>query len=313
VDLHKGRIGVHSEGEGMGSKFYFEIPISRVVRKSREDVSPSVSEEIRPQRESVDIGSLPPSLIQHRHSMQGRTKVFEEALINAQSPLSMNAQTRRSRNSVFSGRTFTDHYFDRHRSASLKSSVWTLDLLQGTDAGKGTDSARQHMDDNALGSIALRDIGGENRRLSQETIASIWRPRLLIVDDSRLNRKMMCRVLASRCDVCDEAEDGLDAVKMVEQAMKNDTSYDIILMDYMMPIMDGPTATKEIIALGYTGTIVGVTGNALPEDINTFLSHGASQVIVKPFDVQAFDDIVQGISLIHYLYFVCYFSGLDGI
>jgi CheY-like chemotaxis protein len=58
--------------------------------------------------------------------------------------------------------------------------------------------------------------------------------------------------------------------------------YDAILMDFMMPICDGPTATRLIRDLGYKGLILGVTGNALPSDIEHFTSHGADQVLLKP-------------------------------
>ena len=53
-------------------------------------------------------------------------------------------------------------------------------------------------------------------------------------------------------------------------------------MYFVMPTMNGPDATKAIRQLGYTGPIIGVTGNALPEDREIFMSAGATDVIVKP-------------------------------
>ena len=86
---------------------------------------------------------------------------------------------------------------------------------------------------------------------------------LLLVDDSRLNRRMLARLLS--CDDgyrCDEAEDGVEAVRLVET--NHDKPYDAILMDFMMPNMDGPTATKAIREMGYKGLILGVTGEWVP-------------------------------------------------
>ena len=68
--------------------------------------------------------------------------------------------------------------------------------------------------------------------------------------------------------------------------------YDIILMDFVMPEMDGPTATRELRSMGYKGPIFGVTGNALPADIDHFLSQGADRVFTKPLNLKAFREAV---------------------
>ena len=59
-------------------------------------------------------------------------------------------------------------------------------------------------------------------------------------------------------------------------------------MDFVMPNMDGPAATKAIRHLGYCGPIFGVTGNALDSDVNYFVRCGANGVLAKPFDFAAF-------------------------
>jgi CheY-like chemotaxis protein len=48
----------------------------------------------------------------------------------------------------------------------------------------------------------------------------------------------------------------------------------------------GPEATQKIRALGYTGVIVGVTGNVLEEDTKEFRDLGADAVLPKPFELQ---------------------------
>lgn len=89
---------------------------------------------------------------------------------------------------------------------------------------------------------------------------------LLVVDDSRLNRKMLLKCLKADGHTCHEAEDGLQAIAMIQNRIYPDNGvhlepFDAILMDFVMPNMDGPEATKEIRALGYKGLIFGVTGN----------------------------------------------------
>jgi CheY-like chemotaxis protein len=90
--------------------------------------------------------------------------------------------------------------------------------------------------------------------------------RLLVVDDSRLNRKMLLKCLRADGHDCVECADGVEAIAVVKEIIDyenggNGQPFDAILMDFIMPNMDGPTATKEIRALGYTAPIFGVTGN----------------------------------------------------
>lgn len=55
-----------------------------------------------------------------------------------------------------------------------------------------------------------------------------------------------------------------------------------------MPRMRGKEATKHIREIGYDGVIIGVTGNAMDEDIREFISSGADLVLPKPFDIEQF-------------------------
>jgi CheY-like chemotaxis protein len=115
--------------------------------------------------------------------------------------------------------------------------------------------------------------------------------RILVVDDAHMNRKILTRLLQRRGHDCDQAEDGHEAVQKVTDALKDGTPYDTILMDYEMPVMNGPTASKEIRALGCDSCIVGITGNVLPEDIDHFRRCGANAVFPKPFQIEALEEI----------------------
>ena len=85
---------------------------------------------------------------------------------------------------------------------------------------------------------------------------------------------------------CEEAEDGSIAVNKVKE--KGLIGYDAILMDFVMPVMDGPDATKAIRELGYTGPIIGCTGNTLDMDLQRFKECGCDRVIGKPFQSDLF-------------------------
>jgi signal transduction histidine kinase/ActR/RegA family two-component response regulator len=115
----------------------------------------------------------------------------------------------------------------------------------------------------------------------------------LIVDDSPLNRKMLLRTLRALGHICEEAEDGQEAVEKVKAKMASaEKSYSAILIDFVMPNMDGPTATNEIRAMGYTAPIFGVTGNILTSDIDYFIGCGADRVLGKPLNMSIFRSFI---------------------
>jgi Histidine kinase-, DNA gyrase B-, and HSP90-like ATPase/Response regulator receiver domain len=96
----------------------------------------------------------------------------------------------------------------------------------------------------------------------RSSLDSILPMSILVVDDACMNRKLLCRLLKLHGHTCTEAQDGQEAVDVVKKAKR----YDTILMDYEMPIMNGPAATRAIRALGCDSFIIGITGNVLPEE-----------------------------------------------
>jgi CheY-like chemotaxis protein len=116
--------------------------------------------------------------------------------------------------------------------------------------------------------------------------------RVLLVDDSVMTRKMMRRTLKEQFEVVDEAGNGLAGCEKLREAVANGEPYDVILMDYQMPIMDGPTAVMTMRAEGYDGLIVGVTGNGLTVDIHNFKRKGANAVLLKPLKIGQLQSLI---------------------
>ena len=79
----------------------------------------------------------------------------------------------------------------------------------------------------------------------------------------------------------DIAEDGEKAVNMACEH-----SYDLILMDCLMPHKDGYEATRELRRRGILLPIVAVTANAMPEDVERCLQAGMNAHLPKPFRYQ---------------------------
>jgi CheY-like chemotaxis protein len=115
----------------------------------------------------------------------------------------------------------------------------------------------------------------------------------LVVDDTPLNRKLLAKMLQKKGHTCDQAENGQIAVEFVESSLLprgNNRPYDLILMDYEMPVLNGPDAAQKIRELGCTAVIVGLTGNLLPDDIAYFEDHGANCVLPKPINMQDLEE-----------------------
>lgn len=116
--------------------------------------------------------------------------------------------------------------------------------------------------------------------LNSHVTASSHTPlEVLVVDDADSNRKLLVMLLKRKNKQSSSAENGAIAVDMVKA---DPARRQLILMDNLMPVMNGLQATAEIRKMGYPFLIVGVTGNVLESDIQEFLSAGADLVLAKP-------------------------------
>ncbi len=115
---------------------------------------------------------------------------------------------------------------------------------------------------------------------------------ILLVEDNELNREIAQEILREYGFLVDSAENGAVAVEKVSTAAPG--SYDLVLMDVQMPIMDGYTATRKIRALDDPARaklpIIAMTANAFDEDRRNALESGMNGFLSKPIVI---DDLVQ--------------------
>ena len=205
MDLHGGRVSVHSDGEGKGSTFTMDVPLY--------------------QYSANDAG---------------------------------NAESMRSSERIDADKC----------SGGVKRQQISMDT-----------------NDNMIGIVpSFEDRVDEGHR-HIASIKNIHPSRsVLVVDDAVLTRKMVCRLLMVRYDSIAQASNGLEAFNHVRESMSESgmRKPDVILMDYMMPVMDGPSATRKIRALGYTGQIIGISGNVSLDEREKFLASGANMLLTKP-------------------------------
>ena len=103
--------------------------------------------------------------------------------------------------------------------------------------------------------------------------------RVLVVEDNKINQMVTRKILEKNNFMCDIADDGLIALRMVEKE-----EYDIILMDINMPVIDGFETTRRLRSMGVIMPIVALTAFDKEEITEAAISAGMNDIIIKPFD-----------------------------
>ena len=110
--------------------------------------------------------------------------------------------------------------------------------------------------------------------------------RILLVEDDQLNRYALKKLLEKRGYVVLDAEDGRQAIELLEQEV-----VDCVLMDVQLPVINGVEATKIIRA--HDGSrydpevpIIALTAYVMPGDREKFLAYGMNDYISKPTTIQ---------------------------
>lgn len=105
--------------------------------------------------------------------------------------------------------------------------------------------------------------------------------RILIVDDNKINLKVATRLLESYNAQIECAESGFECLDFI----KNGQSYNLILMDDMMPKMSGVETLKKLKELeGFNTKVIALTANAIAGMREKYLSDGFDDYLAKPID-----------------------------
>jgi signal transduction histidine kinase len=148
------------------------------------------------------------------------------------------------------------------RSKLSEGSCFTVDLTLDIDPEKREENA----------SAAVDDVAGM---------------KILLVEDNMLNMEIAEEILEDEDVIVDTAENGQIAVNEFNDSKPG--TYDAILMDIMMPVMNGYEATKAIRASEHpdakTIPIIAMTANAYAEDVQAALASGMNAHIAKPINI----------------------------
>ena len=142
-------------------------------------------------------------------------------------------------------------------------------------------------------SDVIKKLQEEFSKKSIEKSAINLKKKILIVDDESFNRmalKSILEIIGVSNQVC-EAGNGLLAFEMVKEDVQanfyNHTNFELILMDFQMPVMDGNQASTKIREFLYSHDtkqpiICGVTGHVEQSYIERMIKSGMNQVFSKP-------------------------------
>ncbi len=113
---------------------------------------------------------------------------------------------------------------------------------------------------------------------------------ILIVEDQLINREIAKALFESFGATVTTAENGEIALRFLEN-----TTFDLVIMDLQMPVMDGLTATKAARNLGFLVPIVGLTANAFPEDRQLCIDAGMNEFVAKPVTRDKIASVLKGV------------------
>ncbi|KAJ7184442.1 HSF-type DNA-binding-domain-containing protein [Mycena filopes] len=132
--------------------------------------------------------------------------------------------------------------------------------------------------------------GKQTLRVRRSTFVPGWAvpPRVLLVDDDAVSRKLSSKFLQVFGCTIDVAVDGVGAVNKM-----NLEKYDLVLMDIVMPKLDGVSATSMIRKFDPQTPIISMTSNSRPNEIMTYYSSGMNDILPKPFTKEGLLDMLE--------------------
>ncbi len=117
--------------------------------------------------------------------------------------------------------------------------------------------------------------------------------KILVVDDSLTVRMYHKQILTKEGYICDEAENGMEAL---EKAQLN--NYDLFLVDINMPVLDGYSFVKRLrVGEGHKAPVIMVSTESESMDMDLAYESGASMYLVKPARP---DDLIMNVKMLTY-------------
>lgn len=165
---------------------------------------------------------------------------------------------------------------------------------------KGAKSPERLLDEVSLFlHQVISDLPAEQQKMirkARHRDALLEGRRILVVEDDVRNVYALSNILEPRGAIVEIARNGKEALNALEKAAsKPEGTIDLVLMDVMMPVMDGLTATSEIRKnpAWKKLPIIALTAKAMPDDQKRCIDAGANDYMAKPLDVEKLLSLVR--------------------
>lgn len=294
VHAMNGKIGVKSI-KGVGSSFYFELPVE--VPPGQLSLTSRVSHDFQQAYANAAvllIGDLPATQMMMQMACQQWGLDFhwepkENRIIRHLE------ETLHSRNYrwVFIAQEISDRFWEKLNPYLNEENAPKLIQLRVPTERYGqrplphlyVPFSQQQLAESML------SLGEVVVKVPQpETPLHDVLPKVLVVDDNEVNRRVACGYLRKLGFSCDIAEDGLQALDAVKIH-----DYGLVFMDCQMPVMDGYESTHAIRAYlqGKALPIIAVTANAMAGDREKCLDAGMDDYLAKPLRKDGLKAVVE--------------------
>jgi signal transduction histidine kinase/DNA-binding response OmpR family regulator/CHASE3 domain sensor protein len=164
---------------------------------------------------------------------------------------------------------------------------------------KGAKSPERLLDEVSLFlHQVISDLPDEQQRMIRQARnrdALLEGRRILVVEDDVRNVYSLTSILEPRGARVQIARNGREAIEAIDRSFKEGSAIDLVLMDVMMPVMDGLMATEKIRQNPDWRKlpIIMLTAKAMPDDQERCLSAGANDYMAKPLDVEKLLSLVR--------------------
>jgi len=118
--------------------------------------------------------------------------------------------------------------------------------------------------------------------------------RILVMDDEKTIRNLVCDLVRIRGHFCCEAVDGREAIERYRQARQNGAPFDLVFMDLSIPGgMGGAQAVRELLQIEPAAKVVVTSGSGADPILTDYAHYGFCGALNKPFRIAEIQDLIE--------------------